>query len=383
MTGQTGLRYRYFEADSGVIGDEFTAGSSVNFSNIAGMFLAGNTLYYADKANGNLHAVAWNNGAPDASTDTVVSGPGLDGNDWRARGLFALPSPPPVAAFTSSCDQLSCSFDASASTAPGGTVTGYSWDFGDGHTDTGVTPTHVYDAAGSDSVTLTVTSSLGTTASVSHIVQPFVTVPSSISFVDASHVTGNSATMTVNVPATVQTGDGLLLMISVANAPAITPPSGWTLVGTSPGTQTAITTQVYKRVATGTDAGTAVSVGFAGTPHSTLEIVAYRGVSANFVATSAVSSVASGTTINSPTASTSTTATWVVTFYSAKSSAVTGWTVGGAQTTRDVDNGTGSGRTNSIVVDSGSAVPVGSVGNITGTTDLAFGGATAWTIVIQ
>jgi Malectin domain len=93
LIGQGGLRYRYFNPDDGVIGtDEFQAGGNVDLSSINGMFLSGSTLYYAAAANGNLHAVAWNNGAPDAATDTVVSGPSIDGKDWRARGMFLLGS---------------------------------------------------------------------------------------------------------------------------------------------------------------------------------------------------------------------------------------------------------------------------------------------------
>jgi len=29
--------------------------------------------------------------APDVSTDTVVSGPGVDGNDWHTDGMFLHP----------------------------------------------------------------------------------------------------------------------------------------------------------------------------------------------------------------------------------------------------------------------------------------------------
>jgi PKD repeat protein len=47
-------------------------------------------------------------------------------------------------------------FDGSASTDPGGGIILYHWDFGDGTTTTGVTPSHIYAAAGSYSVELTV-----------------------------------------------------------------------------------------------------------------------------------------------------------------------------------------------------------------------------------
>src|SRR5262249_15525380 len=38
----------------------------------------------------------------------------------------------PTASFIVSCTGLSCSFDASASIDPDGTIAGYAWDFGDG-----------------------------------------------------------------------------------------------------------------------------------------------------------------------------------------------------------------------------------------------------------
>ena len=79
----------------------------------------------------------------------------------------------PVAAFTSTCTSLSCAFDGSTSSDTGGTITGYSWDYGDGSAlDTGATPTHVYAVAGTYTVTLTVTDNTAATNAVSHSVAP-------------------------------------------------------------------------------------------------------------------------------------------------------------------------------------------------------------------
>jgi PKD repeat protein len=65
---------------------------------------------------------------------------------------------PPVSSIAvPSCTSLSCSFDGSASSDPDGTIASYAWDFGDGSTGSGVTPGHVYAAAGTYTVTLTVT----------------------------------------------------------------------------------------------------------------------------------------------------------------------------------------------------------------------------------
>ncbi|WP_454699174.1 PKD domain-containing protein [Arthrobacter humicola] len=70
---------------------------------------------------------------------------------------------PPTASFTSSCSNLTCAFDTSASTDPDGTIAGYAWDFGDGTSGTGPSPSHAYATAGSCNVTLTVTDNGGAT----------------------------------------------------------------------------------------------------------------------------------------------------------------------------------------------------------------------------
>jgi PKD repeat protein len=48
-------------------------------------------------------------------------------------------------------------FDGSGSSAPGGTIISYAWDFGDGATGTGTKPAHVYAAGDVYIITLTVT----------------------------------------------------------------------------------------------------------------------------------------------------------------------------------------------------------------------------------
>ncbi|MCU1431593.1 MAG: hypothetical protein JWP95_698 [Actinotalea sp.] len=86
---------------------------------------------------------------------------------------------PPTASFTAACNGLDCTFDAAGSSDPDGTLTGYAWDFGDGTTGTGATPTHRYAAAGTWTVGLTVTDDDGAigsttgTASTTAPVGPF------------------------------------------------------------------------------------------------------------------------------------------------------------------------------------------------------------------
>lgn len=65
-------------------------------------------------------------------------------------------------------------FDGRSSVASGtATITDYAWQFGDGNTDTGPTPSHSYGAAGTYTVKLTITDSTGKTG----VVSKSVTVP--------------------------------------------------------------------------------------------------------------------------------------------------------------------------------------------------------------
>jgi PKD repeat protein len=84
----------------------------------------------------------------------------------------APPNQVPVASFTAAVSDLSVAFDASASSDVDGTITGYAWEFGDGNTGSGKTVTHVYSAAGSFDVKLTVTDNNGAKSSKTVTVEP-------------------------------------------------------------------------------------------------------------------------------------------------------------------------------------------------------------------
>jgi PKD repeat protein len=100
-------------------------------------------------------------------------------NNCQATGVVELPpsfisgdmdpattNQPPVADAGgpySGTVNVAMTFDGSASTDSDGSIVSYSWNFGDGNTATGVSPTHTYLAAGTFNVTLTVTDDVGDT----------------------------------------------------------------------------------------------------------------------------------------------------------------------------------------------------------------------------
>ena len=95
---------------------------------------------------------------------TVTNSAGATDTETRAITVTATATVP-VAAFTSSCVQRTCTFNGSTSTTPAGTtITGYSWNYGDGTSATGATPAvKTYAANGTYNVVLTVTNSAGGT----------------------------------------------------------------------------------------------------------------------------------------------------------------------------------------------------------------------------
>ncbi|ACY96601.1 PKD domain-containing protein [Thermomonospora curvata] len=381
--GQSALYYRYFTPESNVVGaQELTAVgnmSGVNWSSVGGMFVHGDKLYFVNNSSsGRLYRMNFVNGVPSGTPQLV------DSNDWRGRAVFlysGVPNELPEASFTSQCDQLECSFDASASEDPDGTIASYSWDFGDGKTGTGKTVEHTYDEPGTYTVKLTVTDNRGGQGTVTEQVSVTQNA-TAIGYRGGAGFNANTREATVTVPSSVQPGDGMVLIMTAnSTSVTITPPAGWTQIGTQ--TAGSAVSTVWKRVATAGDAGSTVSVGVSDYAKVDLRLLAYEGTdTGNPVA--AISGRVDASTVTehaTPTVTVSSAGAWAISYWADKSSSTTEWTAPSGPTIRGTGVGSGGGRIMTLVGDTDGPVPTGSYGGLVATTDAASRGL-MWTIIL-
>ena len=292
----------------------------------------------------------------------------------------------PAAAFTSSCTDATCVFDGSGSADPDGTVATYAWDFGDGATGTGSTPSHTYATTGSYTVSLQVTDNAGGTGSVTHVVTATVPTPVvPVGFVGAAHSTPGSAKFkAAAIPAQTKAGDKLLLFLTTPSTVTWTGPTGvtgWTQVDSF--VNGTVKSTLWQKTATSDDLGKTVRVDDpTGYRLGVLSVVAYTGVdpAAQLVAArqgdSATSSHVSPM-LTVPAGS------WVATYWSDKSSGTTQWTAPSGVAVRDtLTADPGATRFSALLVDSDGVVPAGSYGGLRATTNATSDKAVSWAVAL-
>jgi PKD repeat protein len=287
---------------------------------------------------------------------------------------------PPTAAFTSSCDSLACGFDGTASSDADGPIASYQWNFGDGGTASGATPSHSYAAPGTYGVTLVVTDGAGHTGTVSHDVTVGST-SAAIAFRGVAVSNANTTAAAVTVPA-VRAGDAMLLFATLnVTTLTVTPPAGWTqLADFVTGSERTI---AWQRVATAADAGSRVTVGLSGYAKTALQLVAYGGTSSTPVAAIATGGDAANTlTHPTPSAPVAGPGRWVVSYWADKSSATTDWQPPGGVAVRNETIGSSGGHIDALVADGGAPAPQGASPSLTASTDAASRAATI-TVVLQ
>jgi PKD repeat protein len=204
-----------------------------------------------------------------------------------------------------------------------------------------------------------------------------------LAFVAAASANGNKTTHTVTVPASVQSGDELLLYFTgnVSTA-TITGPPGWTSVQTA--TPDGIATRLWQKVASGSDVGSTISVMASAYVKADLTVAAYRGAGAPPVETSAVKTDLTTTSAHTtPTVTVADTGDWLVSYWAGKSSSATAWSLPAGQTVRSTSTGSGGGNITAMLTDTNGAVATGTRGGLTATSNAADSRTAMFTVAIN
>jgi hypothetical protein len=395
MVGSSAMHWRWFEPDDGIIGsDEFTTTDSNDWSNVAGAFLSGSTLYYADKTTGDLESIAWN-GTQSTGSPTVAD----SSQNWASRGMFLLsdatnPNQPPVANFTATCSTTStaCTFDSSNSYDPDGSISDYAWTFGSSpvehHPDASLF-SHDFGTPGKYSVTLTVTDNDGATDSKTEQVTVGETTPVptfkgvTTACGPGSGACGSSPLTNVAVPPSTAAGDALLMFVTWPTSTTVTAsvPSGWHLLGTD--VSSPLESDVYYRAATAGDVGAIIPVTFSAKTHNSVTLADYAGADPNTIEAFAKTADSNTATHTTPTAAVSIDGSLPVSYWADKSSTTTGWTAPASVTARDQTVDTGTAYVTSLLADAGSTVLSGNYGAKAATVSGGPSGkGVDWTIIL-
>ncbi|MDX6299860.1 MAG: hypothetical protein QOF53_1074 [Nocardioidaceae bacterium] len=285
----------------------------------------------------------------------------------------------PTAKLSVSCKQLVCSVNGSGSVDPDGTISSYSWTFGDGGTATGSTASHTYGQPGTYTVSLTVTDNDGATGPASSPVTVSASPAPTLAFRAVATFDGNVMKPAVVVPAGVAPGDQLLLFVSTNRIATAATPAGWTLRGTvADGTD--VKSWVFSRAAVTGTAGSSIQVGLDAFSKTNLTLLAYAGAGQPGAP---VGAAEPGTTAlhKAPAAAVVVAGSTVVTYWVDKTSTAHGWTLPANVTPRSQTVGSGTGMLTSASGDAGN-VAAGTWPGATADAGTASAKAIAWTVVL-
>ncbi len=317
---------------------------------------------------------------PQTATLTVTDNLGGTNSTTVNVTVVAPPTVPPVASFTQTCVALSCTFDASASNDPDGGPVTYAWVFRPGQNGTGVAPSHTFPAADSYDVLLTVTDDESVSTSVTKSVTVTAPVGSTVAFRSSATANTNAMSTTIPSPGGTVSGDVLLMFVtSNTGAAPNSPPGGWTFVGERL-SSTDLRTVLYQRVSPG--AGSLGSVTFGGITKTNLTVLAYSGADAVPAVFGSLAKTTASTSYVTPGASVTTAGSFVVSFWSMKSSTVPLWTEPAGTQIRANSAGTGGGLVVGLAVDGGASA-VGPSAGLTATSQVSSAKATGWTVVLR
>ncbi len=203
-------------------------------------------------------------------------------------------------------------------------------------------------------MTLTVTDNNNATTSVTHAVTVSGPVQN-IGFGGTNAADGTTSAPTVLVPGAAAAGDTLLMFVSYASTTiTATTPTGWIKAASQSASN--LSTIVYEKTATAGDLGSSPSVTLSGSVKASITIADYSNTAASPIETSA-SATSTGFSHAAPAVSGLASGSWVVSYWTDKSSTTTAWTLPGAVTKRGLPvYGSGNGAISAAIGDSNGAV---------------------------
>jgi hypothetical protein len=208
---------------------------------------------------------------------------------------------------------------------------------------------------------------------------------SPIRYVGSATASGNKTSHTVTLPATVQSGDGLLLMLatnSTATVAAPTGVTGWTQAGAV--STVSSRSVLWRKVATAADAGRNVTVTVSSISKANLVILAYRGTApGNPLALVASAADAAGSSRHvTPQVTVADSRSWVVSWWTHKDSVSTSLVAPPGVTVRSNAAQTGSGMILGLVADGNGPAGAGVAGGLAATAAGTASNAHVWSIVL-
>ncbi len=215
------------------------------------------------------------------------------------------------------------------------------------------------------------------------VVAPAVAAePGTVTFVGADSTAGNRTNHTVRTPAAVQPGDRLLLVMTTNSTSSTVgdAPAGWELLESRDGS--GVRSRVWSRTATAADAGTNVTVTTSLAAKSVISVAGYRGQGGTPTVTARAGGAdASSASHTTPTLN-ATAGSWLVSYWSEKSSSELTWTLPGDVQQRQAAASTGSGKVSAAWGDSDGPVAAGQVGGLAATTSVAASRSATFSVVL-
>ncbi len=209
-----------------------------------------------------------------------------------------------------------------------------------------------------------------------------------IFFRDKASIAANSSSTSVTIPATIKTGDALLLVVgwSISSGQTLTSPSGWTMLGTQISDESQVASSLFYRIAQNGDGASAVPIVLSATASTTALLSCYGNTDTTNpidVSLGAAEGAVAGTTHNAPSVTTTRQRDWLVTAAIDKANPhSTVWTQPSGFTLRTSAFNTGNPGVTGGIGDTNGKVVVGATGTKTWTADGSTSRAVMWSIAL-